>query len=1265
MLKSLELFGFKSFADRTLFEFSPGITCVVGPNGSGKSNVVDALKWILGDQSAKSLRGKEMSDVIFNGSSGRRGSGFAEATLTFDNTQGLLPIDTRDVSIGRRLYQSGDSEYLLNGSAVRLKDIRDVFMGTGAGTAAYSIIEQGRVDQILQANPTTRRLVFEEAAGISKFKSRRIDAERRLERVAQNLLRLTDIVDEVETQLNSTRSQASKAARFRELSTELKSLWTGLAADDYRYLSRQLEARHLALDGLQQQQEQIQNRIIEIEQERQDTDRIIAEFDDKLIDHERAIAANRQRIATHESTIHHQSVRLEEVRKEIRRLRLQRAAQVTQVSELEIEFRKGQQQLHDVARDFEASRIVLEERELLVQQVEQKLAAWRKELVVAETKLNEMTNQRNVHLERLANLNSQSEAFVDRRSIAQNELKLAEEHVQAAAREKIQRQQLADQAEREYRQVQAAVQNLQLKRTDLTDQRAQAEQQLIQLKERRSADAARLSVLEELERRHEGIAIGAQEILKRAKTSHFPPWNRILGLVRDLIDVPLELAPIIDAALGDRAQYIATADLNSLLDYLDRGLAPIDGRVGFIAIEKDLLIDADDVSPALADQQPPVELTGQPGVFGRADRLVADSERVPGVAYTVLRDTWIVETLEDARRLVGEYASTPRLRFVTLQGEVISPSGELFVGTVLHESSIISRKSELRQLRNSLHQHDRHIEALIERQDVLRTSISCKHDELTNARQELESKLSYYSECSTLLSSQERELERVNNEYQDKLKQVELLGSRSEDIEAEARSLRETLENADEQERLLRENIAELGQKIQEARQEEQAISQEMKDQQLEMAKHEERVASLRESVARIEKEHRQARRQADEIQQQYQQALSARSRGEFAMLNAEAGIATHALALQATLSQTRQFFRERDQLRGLRKQLSQQEEAEHRRRRTLQDEQHQQEIEIQNLRHRLTGTADRIFEEFQLPLDQLVSSGASAYRIYLAERYGDDVAAQAVQLSDEEASTDTGAVNPADPELMETDEDENSQNAVNLPTFEDVRDELEARVDRLRRKIKSMGHVNTEALESLEDLEGRYELLSHQLMDLQQAKGSLEDIIRKINGESERIFIETFETIRGHFQELFRKLFGGGDADIILEDPEDVLECGIDIVARPPGKELRSISLLSGGEKTMTAVGLLFAMFRSKPSPYCVLDEVDAALDDANVDRYVAVVKEFVSMTQFVVITHRKRTMTAANVLYGVTMEQAGVSKRISVKFEDVNDNGEILSAA
>jgi len=1290
MLKSLELFGFKSFADRTLFDFSPGITCVVGPNGSGKSNVVDAMKWLLGDQSAKSLRGKDMSDVIFNGSSSRRASGFAEATLTFDNANGLLPIDAHEVQVGRRLYQSGDSEYLLNRSPVRLKDVRDMFMGTGAGTAAYSIIEQGRVDQILQANPATRRLVFEEAAGISKFKSRRVDAERRLERVAQNLLRLTDIVDEVEGQLKSTRNQASKAAKFREVSTELEQLWTGLAADDTRLFTRQVDEKEADIAVQVEQQEIVQSEIDELDEEKQDVDARISDLDDRLLESEREIASTREAIAGRDTTIRHQTQRLSEIEDDLKQQRTQRAILLRRVVLAGRELDETGIELSAFEKQFLQAQGELQERENAVERFEELLQQRRDHVQTLRDEHSELKALAGTLREQLGILKSQADSLAASREKTALKRDTTKEAVSVAQSELDSFQSDLAEAEAAYRETQDTVQSLQSHQSNLLQQREDTERRLNDLRQRRSGAEARRSVLDELETRQEGIAIGVRDILKRADESHYPPWNRVLGLVRDLIDVPMELAPVIEAALGERAQLIAVQELDSLLDYLNRGPAPIEGRVGFVAVDGRSTASqkSDSYEAFSVDVQSSVDLGDEPGVHGRADRLVRDSNYASGLAARVLADTWIVETLDTAHRLLLK-ASTGT-RFVTLQGEVLATDQRLFVGTVPHESSIVSRKSELRQLRNEILQIEKNIEDAIQRQEILANSVTDQTQEMDNISEEIKARSTRVTECATQLSSQEKEVSRLEREYRDHIHQVESIDQDFEKNSREVVSIEQKMADTNDAIETAMLTIESQQAEITEIETALTDTTQAIKAEQLAFAKHEERYRNLKESRVRLETDQQQRQSQLDDINQRLQSTRQLQRTAVHDVLRAESEIASLALTTEGILKATRASFREREQLRQARKQLAKAEESLNKQRRKHSDQQHELQIELQNLKHQLQSLEERIDEEFQLSLDDLTSSNASAYRHYLSEEYGEENAEQILQqliiqnssqpaesieteddvdLETEEVELvdDVDEFEEADIENAEADESEDGAMPAieDVPTYEDVRDELEARVDKLRRRIKSMGHVNTDALASLEELETRFTALSHQLKDLEEAKTTLEEIIRRINVESQRIFIETFETIRGHFQELFRKLFGGGDADIILEDPNDVLECGIDIVARPPGKELRSISLLSGGEKTMTAVGMLFAMFKSKPSPYCILDEVDAALDEANVDRYVTVLKEFESMTQFVVITHRKRTMTAAHVLYGVTMEQAGVSKRISVGFEDVNDNGEIRTAA
>jgi chromosome segregation protein len=1260
MLKSLELFGFKSFADRTLFEFSPGITCVVGPNGSGKSNVVDGIKWLLGDQSAKSLRGKEMTDVIFNGSNSRKASPFAEAALTFDNAAGRLPVDSAEVKIGRRLYRSGDSEYLLNGNVVRLKDIRDMFMGTGAGTAAYSIIEQGRVDQILQANPATRRLVFEEAAGISKYKARKVEAERKLERVAQNLLRLTDIVDEVESQLNATRSQASKAAKYRELAAELKTLWTGLAADDYRehqVLRGEIETEIATAAA---EAETLAAGLAEIEEQTQALEGTLSGHESTVRDLERKSAANREQMAVEDSTVRHQRSRIKELDGEIDRLRQDSFALALRTSAIAEELSLTAEKLEQFAASFEEQQQAMQAREDELTGLRVLFDEARAHIRQTRDERDRLLRQVGELQRRMATLESQWTASTEAVASAEKQVQASVERLTSAEAEYTRQDQATREIHAACETARELVESVRGNRYSLLGEQSQTERRVSDLRERRSAAQARLNVLQDLERRQEGLGVGVREILERAATIRERPWSNILGSVGELIEASLEHAPLVEVALGARSQLIVVDDIDPLVDYLNRGDAHIIGRVGFVELPNAAVrSSAGRVASRkvhsfhLAIDRLP-DLSGEPGVVGRADSIVTESEFVPGLAARLLADTWIVQSLNDALDLAQGIGAG--CRFVTQQGELVDSDGTLLVGTVPSETAVFSRKSELRQLRNEIIRLDRTVAADVERLAWLASTLAERDGQLTGAEQDFQQVSGQLAEAVTRLDSQQQTVTRLVEELQRSEATLDGHRRRCEQLQQQLEEHRSTLDQQRSIADGLTQQVAEAEGQAAGIEETLNLLAQTARDEQLELAKHEERLKSLQVDSVRMQQDQVQRIAERDAARKRLQNLIQLRREAERVLLRTESARAIRCIDAEALSQSVRAAARSRDEVRKQRQQFARRGDDLHKQRRKASDRQHASEMRLRELEHRATSIEQKIQEEYQVTLKELAESGVSAFQAYLAEHAPAEAEAQ------DEDSADSS------PAEVDSSSDETATPYAQLQPdvkYSDIRPELEAAVERLRRRIKALGAVNTDALNDLDELEGRFAHMSEQLQDLQEAKGTLEEIIRRINTESKRLFIETFETIRGHFRELFRKVFGGGEGDIILEDLEDVLECGIDIVARPPGKELRSLTLLSGGEKTMTAVAMLFAMFRSKPSPYCILDEVDAALDDANVGRYTAIVKEFSEITQFVVITHRKPTMTAANVLYGVTMEQAGVSKRMAVRFEDVGENGEISKTA
>ena len=1285
MLKSLELFGFKSFADRTRFDFSTGINCVVGPNGSGKSNVVDAMKWILGDQSAKSLRGKEMTDVIFNGSASRKASAFAEATLTFDNSQGQLPLDMSEVQIGRRIWRNGDAEYLLNRATARLKDIKDLFLGTGAGSAAYSIIEQGRVDQILQGNSASRRAVFEEAAGISRFKARKVEAQRKLERVGQNLERLTDIVDEVESQLNSTRSQAAKAAKYHDVSTALKKWWLGLAADDYRHITRDLVGIEAMLvessgrmDALNERQKFLESREAAFDAE-------LAKLDQQLNEVERQNSGGREAIAGHEATIQFQTERLHELESELSRLQKQRLTLARRSQETQDEIVLERDRLAACDIEYERNRHRVLHHDERLQMAANELTGRREQLERDRTQRLELTRMAADSTNAVVTLRTNIVAIQAARQRIVSQMDAVDGTLAERELERERSLQRVDDAVQNQSAALQGLRTVQALRTRLIGVQEGAKETLAEQRERRSASQARKSLLEDLEIRQEGVGIGVKDILSRARSSPMPPWNSIVGCVADLLDVDLERAALLEVALGIRAQLIVLREYQALLDYLNAGSVQLANRVGFMAmpdrtVSQSLAPSRDDDRFVHLQLDPATlpDLSQEPGVVMRADGLVISDRGIVGLAPAVLCDTWIVHSMETAVRL-----ATGRgigLRFVTLQGELLEANGSLFVGTIRSETSLMSRKSELRRLKNDLSLLDRDIASAEQSLQMMYQSLTGADTELEATAAELDYANQRLTDLKAELAGQDQTLERLRRERQTLEQQLFVSDENVVRQELELASA-DRLATATESE--LGELAARLeiaGTELVELEQGHRQIEQERADDQLDLVKQGERLEGMRSQVKRLDEDLSQRKIQFDEAERRCTVASEKRSQIRLQILNTRAMRDELMIEAERIGAGKIGLEREKMSLRTERSQIVEQELVFRKERREIADRHHTNEIRVRDMNHALVNLGERLEEEYQLKLADVVESGVSSFALFLDERGGSGTkAGSRSRAGGPESSAEGSATEPDSKERdskepgegpREVDAENDIDDFVEVTSvgsddgssglrFEDVRSEIESRVNRLRKQLKLMGAVNTDSLRDLEMLENRFKQLDAQLQDLVEAKQTLEDIIRKINSESRRLFVETFDTIRKNFQELFRQVFGGGEGDIVLEDPDDVLDCGIDIAARPPGKELRSISLLSGGEKTMTAIALIMAIFKSKPSPFCILDEVDAALDEANVERFTAVVKAFQQTTQFIMITHHKRSMTVADVLYGVTMEESGISKRMSVRFEDVSDDG------
>jgi chromosome segregation protein len=1200
MLKALELVGFKSFADKTRFEFPRGITAVVGPNGSGKSNVVDAIKWVLGEQSVKSLRGKEMVDVIFNGSATRHPLNAAEATLVFDNAERRLDLDTPEVLITRRVYRSGEAEYLINRQPCRLRDIRDLFSGTGAATEAYSVIEQGKVDVMLQASAKDRRLLFEEAAGISRFKAKKLETLRRLERVDQNLLRLSDIVDEVGNRLRSVRLQAGKARRYKEYADRLQQLRTQVAQADWRRLGArlaELEAELAQLAGARDaalsEAEQLEAQALAVE----------AEMNTTITAHrtcEGRSADNRERIASREATIDEQRSQMHEAEAEEMRLLRQLAAMRVRAGDL-------QQQLADSAAAVSEARTQHHERLDTLVAAEHKLAGLAAEF---ERLRAEYETTRSASLEALravAALETESTSLVVQRDSAQAAFehrvrqRLEAEAAQQASGAECERlvvelSELAAAADERHLAWLAAQQQI----AELQAQLKAHALELAQLRERHSAAAERTALLEELEARQEGLNAGAKEVLaairRQQGSEHDSPLRAVRGMLADLIHVSVEVAPAIEAALGERAQAFVVEPDAALLDWATRESLRLPGRITFVNLSCADASRWDDTA----------DLQGLSGVYGRADHYVDAPAELSALVRRLLGRTWVVEKLGDALGLsdgVGQGWS-----FVTLSGELLAADGSLSIGPKQAAAGLISRRSELRALRQQTADLATGVAAVQAQADALEQCLAAqtqRQGELSAERQRAAEAVSegrlranaaaarrtqLAEECKRLAAECDEQQQTMHtaaetlSTIRQRLDEAKL---RLNDLEKVSQATRLSLRQADDR--------VQQGQR-------------QVTTAKVDTAKSEERLASLDTHLTQLQRDQQERRRSVEECRQQLLRARQRRRQAEANVLAAESELAGCFLLREALAAEAVELAGRHDGQRVTRSELQAAAQTSQAQARSLEQQRHAQDLAANEVRHERTTLASRLKEDYQIELAELA--------------------------------------------------------AVESPDEQRAREEIDQEIADLRRKINHIGMVNLDALAELEELESRHAGLSGQFQDLSKAKDSLLQIIGKINADTRRLFAETLQAVTANFQSLFRKLFGGGQADVVLEEGVDVLDSGIEIVARPPGKELRNISLLSGGEKTLTCVALLLAIFQYRPSPFCVLDEVDAALDEANIERFIGVLQEFLAWTQFIVVTHSKKTMTCASTLYGVTMEESGVSKRVSVRFDDVSEDGQIVAA-
>jgi chromosome segregation protein len=1246
-LKTLEIQGFKSFADKTVFEFAEGVTGIVGPNGCGKSNVVDAIRWVLGETSAKALRGGEMADVIFNGTEKRKPLGMAEVTLTMADCEESLKVDFNEVAITRRVFRDGRSEYRLNGTLCRLRDIHDLFMDTGIGRTAYSIMAQGQIDQILSSKPEERRAVFEEAAGITKFKREKKDALRKLEYTEANLLRVSDVLAEQERRMNSLKRQVAKARRFQSLSTDYRVLDTHLAHKRYTEITAERAELTTSIRSLDAQDSHLSRQLPEKEElvaEARSAARVfeseLAELRQQLNEHRNALASAEARIAFNNERKSELEGRISQNHSDISTTREKLAQQ-------EFDFTAANEALDQINR-----RIA--EQEIELDKLQERTVTAREARANLETALRASRGEANTCQNLIASMQAKIESSLaqlegnrDRaRQLAEEEQRLnlgVEEHiaqqtniaalVAETGAQLTELEETFQSAERAYQHTRG---DLDAARTAATD----SNKILVQ-------HSARLDAVKHLIASGEGFAKGTQNLLKGLDSpDEFQP--SIDGLLATFIQADDSAARAIEAALGAKLQTVLVSD-SAIAETIIQRLT--EKKLGQAAILPKNLI------PKASGTQ--IE-TLPAGATAWALDKVKSEPQVAAIIEQLLEKTLIVPDLATALKLRNDYAT---LTFVTLAGEMLSPEGTIQGGATSDAStSLLERQNEVRSLEKEVASLRKSDEEARTRVTTLEAQLETQREAVEVSRERLQRQKVELSTLQGQLSLATREVENFNTRIENvrwersELEKRETAASDSrQHLESELASSRDRLAAIEDQTRSLQS-------------QSDSAVSSEQ-----------ELSTALNELRTRLAVEKRA--KQAAEEQQRPMEARLSELREIAIRREAEIANFTNRIqsAAEENVSLKNQAEDHRIEAEDLQQVLSEKAEG----RGELIKAIEEAELQLAAIRKQLAATNEQKGREeiaatkLDLRLENLMDSTEDRHQITLAT-FEPDAHLLLSTLNSRKARNASGA-DETDPESAEEPvANEDQKSSINNPQssidpLPDIPGEpnwsqVESLVHDLKRKIESMGPVNVDAIEEYDELEERHNFLRAQHDDLVASKVELLAVIERINEETQRRFSETFAQVRLNFRDMFKELFGEkGQADLTLIDESDPLESGIEVIAKPPGKKLQSITLLSGGERSMTAVALLFSIYMIKPSPFCVLDELDAPLDESNIGRFVKVLDRFIDRSQFIIVTHSKRTMARADVMYGVTMEEFGVSKPVGMRLTAASgdDKNEAKSAA
>lgn len=1181
-LKALEIQGFKSFPDKTVLNFGEDITAIVGPNGSGKSNISDAIRWVMGEQNSRQLRGAKMEDVIFGGTEKRRAMGFAQVTLVIDNTEHIFNRDEAEVAVTRRYYRSGESEYYINRQSVRLKDVNELFMDTGMGREGYSIIGQGKIDEILSVRSDDRREVFEEAAGISKYRHRKEESERKLQRTEENLVRINDKITELELQVEPLRKQAETAKKYLVLRDELRTLEISVWLENLQKLKADRLKLQADFETAQADQKKAQDELDRVYAQAEECSRLLHENDcaaeekrgrisaleSAIGEHESAAAVARTTAQHHAETIERMDREMSESRSRTESLHEQMQVMARRMEEIDTSARTLENEIAALCEEMRGSSDAAAAAAAQLEQLRRREAQEVAGAAQAQAELSAITAGSDEIAQRTAELTEE---------LTQSEEKLTQTRREAAQNEK----ELLSAREEE----QAAANIIGGHSLKMEGRQRRAKESIEQknqfsLQEKTISDRIRL--LSEMEKEYEGFSKAVKIVMRAAEARTL---SGIHGPVGNLIHTDKDCSVAIEIALGGALQHIVVDTKNDgknaigLLKQRDGGRAtflPLDTIRGRSLRENGL--------------------ENEYGFVGIASELVRCDGRYGSVIENLLGATVVVEDLDCGIQMAKRHDN--RFRIVTLDGQVINAGGSMTGGSVSRNAGILSRSGELEQLHKKLKKIQSQLQDATLLAESANRELQKAQYELEVARDQqrqandrvltLEGRKNHYDMLIESLEQQQESLriqkENLQKRSTDDAGRMDTIRRTIADFTARAEETREEIEMLQRRQETARKGLGEMTDRLTEKKAQQAALSAEGESARRSM----EDLSRLRES---LEGEHTDRESLRAQMEQAMAQARAEEERQQQEARELRGGIEEHRQVLQK-LSEEKMALETR---RSQTDRLS----------RTCNDTLLNCEREVTRLEGKLNGSA---LEEKQI-LDKLW------------ERY---------ELSHSDAQA--------------------------------LRVELESvpkatrRIGELNREIKGLGAINIGAIEEFDRVNTRYTYLSDQRNDVEKAKEELLGIIEEITKQMTEIFATQFEILKQSFQETFLELFGGGRATLELEDENDILRCGIEIKAQPPGKQLKTLSLLSGGEKAFVAIALYFAILKVHPTPFCVMDEIEAALDESNVVRYARYMRRIAGKTQFIVITHRRGTMEEADVLYGITMQERGVSTVLTANLNELS---------